>query len=439
MKKLLLFFTLIMSLFFTAQAGYVIRGINAFLPPDNLKNYTLAFNANGDPVSASSMYTASGGSTGKNTIVIISALQSTATCFPVSFLNEYIDIEVRDFHYIPNGNKYVLCGSRRDNFSTRAFVAVINGVSMKYNEYTEANMFYSIWVDNYNLASMDYYVCGTSGSRGVIASINKTQLAMTNCYVTGNEWEYHKIIAKENIFGGSYRLVVSGRNPDCTRIGYTLFLPSFSTMNSYYWAQNSEPNAHCVVCDYVLASANDQIILASSYQNNVTLNLVTSFASPSMQVTAYRYAFPNMPNAKYNVQDIGMFPTNDMGYPHISVVGYIPAWTTFSLLPKSFSENAYNTYERQQYSMSYYACTPFKVAEPAPELLMPTEQESEIITSHDRITVKDISMNIHYQIYSATGQLLQTGITTSDISTAQFSKGLYILRLENGKAYKFVK
>ena len=35
--------------------------------------------------------------------------------------------------------------------------------------------------------------------------------------------------------------------------------------------------------------------------------------------------------------------------------------------------------------------------------------------------------------------LLQTGANGHDISTVQLSKGIYILRLENGKVVKFVK
>jgi len=116
-----------------------------------------------------------------------------------------------------------------------------------------------------------------------------------------------------------------------------------------------------------------------------------------------------------------------------------PIWTTFSLLPKNFSVHEYTDFLANSYSMNYDICPPFRVVESAPEWTMPAEQESEITTFYDRITIKDISANTHYQIYSATGQLLQTGTTTSDISTAQLSKGFYILRLENGKVYKFVK
>jgi hypothetical protein len=75
-----------------------------------------------------------------------------------------------------------------------------------------------------------------------------------------------------------------------------------------------------------------------------------------------------------------------------------------------------------------------------PEFAIHTpENEGEINTSHDRITVKDTPINTNYQIYSITGQLIQSGSTNPDISTVQLSKGMYILRLENGKAFKFVK
>jgi len=45
----------------------------------------------------------------------------------------------------------------------------------------------------------------------------------------------------------------------------------------------------------------------------------------------------------------------------------------------------------------------------------------------------------NYQIYNVFGQLMQYGTTTSGISTAQLPQGVYILRLENGKSFKFVK
>jgi predicted transcriptional regulator len=53
--------------------------------------------------------------------------------------------------------------------------------------------------------------------------------------------------------------------------------------------------------------------------------------------------------------------------------------------------------------------------------------------------LKNISSNTFYQIYNVTGQLVQSGTTNPDISTVKLCKGMYILRLESGKAYKFVK
>ena len=86
----------------------------------------------------------------------------------------------------------------------------------------------------------------------------------------------------------------------------------------------------------------------------------------------------------------------------------------------------------------YGECLPFKGGG-TPELAPAIEDESEMITFYDRITVKDTPTNTNYQIYNVMGQLMQSGTINPDISTVQLSKGLYILRLENGKVYKFVK
>jgi hypothetical protein len=499
MKKLLLLLVLIMSIFVTAQAGYVIKGISTISLPDDLKNFTIALNEEGVPISAASMYTSLGGGTGRNSIVIIPAdITDPATYFPALFpfgIDENYNIDVRDFHYIPNRDVYVLCGSRKANFYSRAFVAVIRGdlSSMMYNEYAEADMFYSIWAENSNPPSLDYFVCGTRGAYGVIASVATSNLLMTNFYITENVWQYHKIIAKQ---GGSYRLVASGRNPACDQIGFTIFVSSFTSIYSYYWAQNSEPASHCVVCDY--APASDKVVLASSYQSSVTLNLVTFTFTPAITISTYHYYAPyGTQNSKYNVQDIGMFDPNDAISPRISVVGFVedgvplrtmawhgyvlglsptaamnnnfyfgsvseeymhykikgnplgneftggyhqstweksalfgtpltiadncdhryssappvtdnPVWTTFNLVPKDFSHRVYNTFLKQPYLMDYDGCDPFRGSALAPELVMPVEQESEITTFYDHITVKDTPVNTNYQIFSIQGQLIQT-------------------------------
>jgi len=122
------------------------------------------------------------------------------------------------------------------------------------------------------------------------------------------------------------------------------------------------------------------------------------------------------------------FNTNT-GYNPFSlpVTSYSPSESTLHLIPSS----DYETYSIK--------CEPFKGEDPAPELIKPFEDEGEITTYYDRITVKDTPTNTHYQIYTITGQLIQTGTTNPDIFTAELSKGIYILRLENGKAFKFVK
>jgi len=70
MKKILFSLTLILSIFSSVHAGYVIRGINAWALPQNLKNYTLTIDNNG-PVSAASMYSTWGNGSGRNSIVIL--------------------------------------------------------------------------------------------------------------------------------------------------------------------------------------------------------------------------------------------------------------------------------------------------------------------------------------------------------------------------------
>jgi len=68
-----------------------------------------------------------------------------------------------------------------------------------------------------------------------------------------------------------------------------------------------------------------------------------------------------------------------------------------------------------------------------------SEDEIGIVTLSDLIKVTNLTATSDYQIYNVLGQLMQAGITSSDISTTQLPKGVYILRLENGKTFKFVK
>ncbi|MCL2041127.1 MAG: hypothetical protein FWG84_03685 [Bacteroidales bacterium] len=69
MKKLL-FSVFIMSILFTAQAGYVINGISVNNADfGNLMNYTLLFDGSGNPIAAGTMNVAPG--SGRNNIAIL--------------------------------------------------------------------------------------------------------------------------------------------------------------------------------------------------------------------------------------------------------------------------------------------------------------------------------------------------------------------------------
>jgi hypothetical protein len=103
---------------------------------------------------------------------------------------------------------------------------------MFYNEYIEAEMFYSIWAENSNTSTLGYYVCGTVGTHGIIATINPVDLRMTNSRTTTNDWEYHKIIAKPTTFGNPPRFFVSGRNPNCTLVAFTMINSAFSVFTN---------------------------------------------------------------------------------------------------------------------------------------------------------------------------------------------------------------
>jgi hypothetical protein len=316
MKKILLLLVLTMSLLATAHAGFVIRGIDTSVAFD-LKNFTLTLN-NDEPVSAASMYTTDGGGTGSNSIVIIPAdTNVSATYFPFTFgLDEDFSFEVRDFHYDATNNLYILCGSRKNDIDTFAFLAVINiaSATMDYNEYTNADIFYSMCAPNDYLS--DYYVCGKSGNYGAIASISKSLLNFTNLFITDYEWVCHKIIEKPTN-SIDPRFAISGRNPECTGVGYTAIDPSFTLGVTYFWGQLSEQDALCVVCED--ATDNNNIILATSYQNRVTLNTVLFSGIPQLGVQHYYFT----PSTNFYVQDIGMIEINKVTDSIISIAGYM--------------------------------------------------------------------------------------------------------------------
>ena len=523
MRKTLLFLVLT-SLLFTTKAGYLIRGISSLIDLD-FKNFTLTFDENGEPVSAGSMidYFQNYG------IVIVEAHNSTTHFFPVLINNENLKIEVRDFHYLAFIDKFILCGSRGEGTNVRAFIAIMEGdfSSMIFYEYQDASVFYSICNDHFNYPSLSrygYYLCGKKDNYGVVVTLDFYTLQITNRFKTEIDWEYHKIIAIPNSESTMPHFVVSGRNPNCDSIGFTMFDPFFSTISSYMWAQITEPLSHCVVADDILV--NDGIILASSDFHTLTLNPITiPISLPT--ITAYQYGFYVGPReTRYYVQDIGTIRTG-IDNLRISVAGYTEtgpfpshynAWygdvtglsTHIPMICNNyyeFSEEQYKNYKKRynqgetytggdyHYSNSMGSLfatplipseecdnhftsvdpnieallwTPFYVSQAnktetykneispnpiemniikecdfsksyIPPQLAPPHNETEIITFYDHITLKDTPTNTNYQIYNIMGQMIQAGTTNPDISTAQLIKGIYILRLENGKAFKFVK
>ena len=96
MKKLLLSFALLMSILFTANAGYIVRGIRINTSFDDLKNYTLTFDQYGDPIAATSLEYPT---VGWHCIAIIKANSNTAHIFPNIADPRAVEIIVRDFHW----------------------------------------------------------------------------------------------------------------------------------------------------------------------------------------------------------------------------------------------------------------------------------------------------------------------------------------------------
>ena len=130
----------------------------------------------------------------------------------------------------------------------------------------------------------------------------------------------------------------------------------------------------------------------------------------------------------------------DHPYPSLHPNLEFPIWSLFTLHQPIFYEHPIHTFPRYDPDIYVYDDCDILKGKSAPEYSMPApENETEIINFYNRLTVTDTPNGTNYQIYSVTGQLIQTGTTNPDISIAQLSKGMYILRLETGKAFKFVK
>jgi hypothetical protein len=134
-------------------------------------------------------------------------------------------------------------------------------------------------------------------------------------------------------------------------------------------------------------------------------------------------------------------PAEDCDHPETFLPPAIEPreWSSFGLLQNGLLNSDTENIFIEDQLLVYEKCAPFK-GDNAPDYsILPPEKDTEITNFYDRITVKDTPSGTNYQIYSVTGQLIQTGTTNSDISTANLSKGMYILRLEDGKVVKFVK
>ena len=301
--------------------------------------------------------------------------------------------------------------------------------------------------------------------------------------------------------------------------------PYFSTINTYFWGKRTEQSSFCVVTNHYY----DRVVLASSYENSVTLNPVNISIPPL--INEYHYTFLQS-HDKFYVQDICTPEMNALLRDGVSVVGYMipglypsqheawygsvnqisaifpmrnknyfrggttsryehykikdastyfstivytggyfqdehlecvlfgtpmqiakdcdieysslnPAlnhviWDLFTISGPPHSQPENYDFISNPYPMFYDHCSPFK-GEEAPEMVIAAEDESEIIAFDDCIIVKDIPNNTNYQIYSVVGQLIQVGTTNPNISIAQLNKGIYILQLEGGKVFKFVR
>ena len=186
-----------------------------------------------------------------------------------------------------------------------------------------------------------------------------------------------------------------------------------SMMNNYYFETNVELYKH-----YKIGYSDGEEYTGGYFEGetNGVYSTCALFSSP----------------LKLNVVCDNIYPSDP---PYIETF-YSSSFYLQSLHPESqfyFCESEENILE------SYGYCGELKGSK-SPQFSMQTiEKESEIATFYDRITVKYTPSGTNYQIFSVTGQLIQTGTTNPDISISQLSKGMYILRLETGKAFKFVK
>jgi len=196
--------------------------------------------------------------------------------------------------------------------------------------------------------------------------------------------------------------------------GYVLGLSNSSTMeNSYHFDTDDEKYRH-----YKIGYYDGKEYTGGSYQGEIQSTYSTGalFSSPLIST--------NICN-----------PPITSDTPSDEIIHF----SSFNLLPWNRKSNPY-FYESFEDDMDDEKnCGILKGGKYPKSVMVPSEKEGEITTFYDRITVKEVPANTSYQIYNTIGQLVQEGTTNSDISTTKLGKGVYILRLESGKTFKFVK
>jgi hypothetical protein len=525
MKKFSILLCLL-CLILTANAGYIKRGISTLVAPNDIKNFTLAFDSRGNPIAAGSMHSSLAGppSTGCNSIVIVHTNTNQAQLFPIVLgteeFPEDFHIKVLDFHYERFTNSYILCGVRGENspYRSYAFVARIDAgfTTIEYADIHDSEKLYSIWGNFDGEPTPLYYACGPT----YILGIHPVSLMPAGPrYAPELFWIYHKIVGKwgTEINPKGWTLIVSGTDTEHTLAGFAMFDPQnpppSTYFDHYYWEQPTDSEAHCVVADDIVNK--NQIVLATSCPDigvslhHIDINQLQGTTYTSLRGGRQRHVVQDIASNREGVSVAGyfaMYPNNKAWYGHyptatgFNIINnndyYVPAigdyehykvkydnigkvytggyfgtfanrgvlfgspqepsecddlysdrsWKTKFLLervdltPMRRTGNYPFSFETRVLTMPYeYICREFSEEETSPDFILPFEKESDITTSYDYISVKNLSINTAYQIFAITGQLLQSGFSSPNISTTNLCKGIYILRLENGETYKFVK
>jgi len=269
--------------------------------------------------------------------------------------------------------------------------------------------------------------------RIIIASSYKDEVILTPFYFSGfapPPIAYHFVIPGYSYHlqdigtivqdDGQFRISVAGYTSSAPPVqykawhGYVLGPSNSSTMENNYYYKNIDEQFK----NYKIGYYDGEEYTSGYFEGEI--NTVNSMC-----------AFFSSPLNHY-------FPCDDpytSSYPYTEQI----VWDPFYLqtLPKPSIFDFYESFE--YFFVTNDHCGDLKGSKNLKSILLSSEKEIEIITFPDHITVINAASNTDYQVYNVVGQLVQIGTTNSDISTTKLNKGVYILRLENGKTFKFVK